>query len=61
MQSPCVQQCTLNMDDTCVGCGRQLNEIMQWVSYSEKQRNDVNILSQGRLINMALENQRNSE
>ncbi len=61
MQSPCVQRCTLNMDDTCVGCGRQLKEIMQWVSYSEKQRNDVNILSQGRLINMALENQRNSE
>ena len=49
------------MEDTSVGCGRQLNEIMQWLSYSEKQRNDVNILSQGRLIKMALKNQRNSE
>ncbi len=61
MQTPCVRQCTLNMDDICVGCGRQLDEIMQWVSYSDKQRNDVNKLSQGRLINMALKNQRNSE
>ncbi len=53
MQTPCVQECTLNMDDICVGCGRTLNEVMQWTVYSDQQRDEVSMVSQGRLMSMA--------
>ncbi|PCI19564.1 MAG: DUF1289 domain-containing protein [Piscirickettsiaceae bacterium] len=38
MESPCIRMCTLNEDDICLGCGRLLNEITSWMSYSDKQR-----------------------
>jgi predicted Fe-S protein YdhL (DUF1289 family) len=28
--SPCVRRCTLDPDDLCVGCGRMLDEILEW-------------------------------
>ncbi len=28
--SPCVSLCTLDDDNTCVGCGRTLDEIVRW-------------------------------
>jgi len=28
--SPCVRRCTLDPDDLCVGCGRTLDEILEW-------------------------------
>lgn len=33
--------CTLNEEDMCLGCGRLLNEIMSWTSYSDQQRDDI--------------------
>ena len=41
MESPCVRKCTLNEQDMCLGCGRELNEITAWTSYSEKQRAEI--------------------
>lgn len=38
MESPCVRLCTLNEQDICLGCGRLLNEITSWMSYSDEQR-----------------------
>lgn len=41
MESPCVRKCTLNEQDMCLGCGRMLNEITTWTSYSEKRRTEI--------------------
>ena len=30
--SPCVRRCTLDPDDLCVGCGRTLDEILEWAA-----------------------------
>ena len=30
--SPCVRQCCLDDADTCLGCGRTLQEILDWHS-----------------------------
>ena len=38
MESPCIGNCTLNENDVCIGCGRLLNEITSWQSYSDRQR-----------------------
>ena len=28
--NPCVRKCCLDTDNTCVGCGRTLPEILEW-------------------------------
>jgi len=33
--------CTLNEDNVCLGCGRLLEEITSWTSYSEQQRESI--------------------
>ncbi|ARU90826.1 Fe-S protein [Pseudomonas sp. M30-35] len=38
MESPCQRRCCLDDDDTCVGCGRTLNEIRAWSESDTAQR-----------------------
>ncbi|HAI97472.1 MAG: DUF1289 domain-containing protein [Cycloclasticus sp.] len=38
MDSPCIRMCALNEEDVCLGCGRMLNEITSWASYSDARR-----------------------
>lgn len=38
--TPCVRNCCLDDDNVCLGCGRALDEILQWQSVSEMQRDD---------------------
>jgi len=45
--SPCVRNCCLNGDDVCMGCGRSLEEILQWHNASDEQR--ISILERARL------------
>lgn len=40
-QSPCVRNCCLNPQDVCLGCGRTLEEIRSWTSYTREQREQV--------------------
>jgi len=28
--SPCIRRCTLDEEDVCLGCGRTLDEILEW-------------------------------
>jgi predicted Fe-S protein YdhL (DUF1289 family) len=36
-QSPCVRECCLDDDDTCLGCFRSLEEIKEWsVTHHER-------------------------
>jgi len=41
MDSPCIRMCTLNQDEICIGCGRRLEDIMAWTSYSNVQREQI--------------------
>lgn len=39
--SPCVRKCTLDDDDICIGCFRNIDEICAWGSASNEQRRDI--------------------
>lgn len=41
VQSPCVRNCCLNDTDICLGCGRSLDEILQWSAASTPQREEI--------------------
>jgi predicted Fe-S protein YdhL (DUF1289 family) len=36
--SPCVRNCCLDDDDTCLGCFRSLDEIKEWGTASHQRR-----------------------
>jgi uncharacterized protein len=39
ISSPCTKVCTIDpRSQLCVGCGRSLNEIGRWTSFSEDER-----------------------
>ena len=40
-QSPCIRNCCLDDDDTCLGCFRSLEEIKQWGSAGEPERSVI--------------------
>mgnify|MGYP001026546809 CR=1 FL=1 len=42
VKSPCVSVCLLNDDDICLGCYRTAEEIRLWMSYDNRQREEVN-------------------
>ncbi len=51
MISPCVRLCTLDPDSGfCVGCGRTLNEIGNWMRYSDDERRAIMALLPERLL-----------
>jgi len=40
--TPCVQICKISIElKTCTGCGRTIDEIKEWMSYTEEQRMTV--------------------
>ncbi|MGA9851423.1 MAG: DUF1289 domain-containing protein [Gammaproteobacteria bacterium] len=38
LASPCVRICCLDNDDTCIGCGRTLDEIRRWSEMTEQEK-----------------------
>ena len=38
ISSPCIGICQLTEDGFCTGCARNLQEINDWLSYTEKDR-----------------------
>ena len=50
VESPCIDLCTLDDDDICVGCFRSIDEICAWAGAAGEQR---------RLILQAAEGRRN--
>jgi len=37
--TPCVQICKINIElKTCIGCGRTIDEITKWMSYTDEER-----------------------
>ena len=40
IESPCVSKCKIK-NKHCVGCGRSLEHIKNWLSYSHEQRKKI--------------------
>ncbi|NOI17241.1 DUF1289 domain-containing protein [Vibrio coralliilyticus] len=38
---PCVRNCCLDGEDVCLGCFRTLNEILEWRSYTDEEKQAV--------------------
>ena len=50
--SPCVGVCLVNLERTCTGCGRTLDEIGDWSSLTNEQRSLVNDRARTRMQNL---------
>ncbi|RUL99353.1 DUF1289 domain-containing protein [Rhizobium chutanense] len=54
MQTPCIHVCSLvSATGFCAGCGRTLQEIGSWVSYSDTERRRIMALLPARLAGVA--------
>jgi len=40
MDSPCNKTCTLEQG-TCIGCGRTIQQIVDWAKYTDEQRKKI--------------------
>jgi predicted Fe-S protein YdhL (DUF1289 family) len=49
LASPCVRNCCLDDDNVCMGCGRSLEEIIQWGSASDADKSAILARSRERL------------
>ncbi|WP_445767860.1 DUF1289 domain-containing protein [Rheinheimera sp.] len=47
--SPCVRNCCLDQQDICLGCGRSVDEIIEWHSANLLRRTQILQLAQARL------------
>jgi predicted Fe-S protein YdhL (DUF1289 family) len=47
--SPCVRDCCLDEADVCMGCGRSLQEILQWHAASAEEREAIKAAAKLRL------------
>ena len=47
--SPCINVCRLNGAQVCVGCGRNIDEIMEWPSASDARKREIVAVSRRRL------------
>lgn len=41
VRSPCVRRCCLDDEDVCCGCGRALQEILDWQASNPEQRRQI--------------------
>jgi predicted Fe-S protein YdhL (DUF1289 family) len=48
LQSPCIDNCCLDENDICLGCGRSMQEIINWSKLTDSERNTVLALCQAR-------------
>ena len=47
--SPCIRNCTLDPNDVCVGCGRTLDEILEWSEASPPRKRTIRDAAELRL------------
>ena len=50
--SPCTGVCRLDARDTCIGCGRLIDEIIEWPSADQQRRNEIAAAATQRLVQM---------
>ncbi|MEL0629528.1 DUF1289 domain-containing protein [Psychromonas aquatilis] len=39
--SPCIKKCTLDKQNVCMGCFRSLDEIMEWSTSTEIEKENI--------------------
>ena len=52
-ESPCIGYCSTTFgDDTCIGCGRSAEEVVQWIFLSDIEKKEIwkRIISTGTAI-----------
>uniref|UniRef100_A0A486XJ74 DUF1289 domain-containing protein n=1 Tax=Rheinheimera sp. BAL341 TaxID=1708203 RepID=A0A486XJ74_9GAMM len=47
--SPCVRNCCLDQQDICLGCGRHVDEIIEWHNASLSRQAEILQLAQSRM------------
>mgnify|MGYP004003747849 FL=1 len=41
-KSPCINICEIDLETSfSLGCGRSLNQITNWINYTEKEKNNI--------------------
>jgi predicted Fe-S protein YdhL (DUF1289 family) len=48
-ESPCTKVCKINEHKFCLGCGRSLNEIAGWRTYTAAEKQQVNKAAKQRI------------
>ena len=51
-RSPCTNVCRLNDAQVCVGCGRYIDEIIDWAGASERRKHEIIAAARRRLSNL---------
>lgn len=41
MLSPCIKKCKLNSQNICMGCGRTIEMIKNWINLSEEEKRRI--------------------
>ena len=41
VKSPCIEVCSLNNEDVCIGCYRTANEIIEWFSALDERKREI--------------------
>lgn len=41
IKTPCRNICKLNDDKICIGCGRDLSQIKNWIHYNNKEQEKI--------------------
>lgn len=41
VKSPCIEVCSLNDRDVCIGCYRTANEIIEWFTASDQRKREI--------------------
>ena len=48
VKSPCIEVCSLNDSDVCIGCYRTANEIIEWFSANDQRKREILAAVSGR-------------
>ena len=41
VKSPCIEVCSLNREDVCIGCYRTADEIIEWFSAPNERKREI--------------------
>jgi len=56
ISSPCVKNCCLDENDVCLGCGRTVQEVIDWGDAEDKVKLKILLASKKRLAEKAAKN-----
>ena len=52
LKSPCKGQCELDPCEVCLGCGRRLDEITNWIWKTDQEKQQISLAAMKRLISI---------